>query len=378
MRIISFAIIISLSLLTKGQNVFTKFQDTVLYDNFSSNQYNFPQKYNALELFIVENDQYRLKRINDDSYSISYAKLDNDISSFEIRANMMLVKTKNKQASGGLVLHGQSVGNGAIVFEINGKKRFKISKLFDNQLRYLSGTPKEEGWVKSSAINKKGKNEIRVVTEGGYYDLYINNKHVYTAYDNQFIEGKVGFYVNASSELLAYDILIKKKKKGMLAQEIGGSDSTGGGTISDPSFQEVIVLFKAKIDEQQVEIAGLQKEIDKCRSMLNYDTTLVTKSLEYQTNNKILTHKLDSTSSELRKAQKRLVYLESVKEDIEKGSNGDLVLNLTTILAELKKENKDLKKASAELKTDNAGLKKDNEVLLREIDRLKYMLNIRE
>ena len=104
MRIISFAIIISLSLLTKGQNVFTKFQDTVLFDNFSSNQYNFPQKYNALELFIVENDQYRLKRINDDAYSISYAKLDNDVRSFDIRTTMMLVKTKNKQASGGLVL----------------------------------------------------------------------------------------------------------------------------------------------------------------------------------------------------------------------------------------------------------------------------------
>ena len=155
MRIISFAVIISLSLLTKGQNVFTKFQDTVLYDNFSSNQYNFPQKYNALELFIVENDQYRLKRINDNSYSISYAKLDKDLTSFAIRASLSLVKTKNKKASGGLVLHGQSTGNGAIVFEINGKKRFKISKLFDNQLRYLSGTPKEQGWVKSSAINKK-------------------------------------------------------------------------------------------------------------------------------------------------------------------------------------------------------------------------------
>ncbi|NNJ54605.1 MAG: hypothetical protein HKP14_00655 [Bacteroidia bacterium] len=378
MRIISFAIIISLSLLTKGQNVFTKFQDTVLHDNFVSNQYNFPQKYNALELFIVENDQYRLKRINDNSYSISYAKLENDISSFEIRANILLVRTKNKKASGGLVLHGQSAGNGAIVFEINSKKRFKISKLFDNQLRYLSGTPKEQGWVKSSAINKKGRNEIRVVTEGGYYDLYINNKHVYTAYDNQFVEGKVGFYVNASSELLVYDVLVKKKKKGVIEQEIGGSDSSGGGSISDPSFQEVIVLFKAKIDEQQIEINNLKKENDKCRSMLNYDTTLVTKAQEYQINNQILTHKLDSTSSELRKAQKRLVYLESVKEDIEKGSNGDLVLNLTTILAELKKENKDLKQESADIKAVNAGLKKDNEVLLREIDRLKYMLNIRE
>ena len=112
--------------------------------------------------------------------------------------------------------------------------------------------------------------------------------------------------------------------------------------------------------------------------MLNYDTTLVARSSELEINNRILSNKLDSTSKELTRNKKRLIYLESLKEDIEAGSNGDLVLNLTTILAEVKNDNKKLKTEAGALKTTNDQLKKDNEVLLREIERLKYMLDLKE
>jgi hypothetical protein len=378
MRIISFGLIISLSLLTKGQNVFTKFQDTVLIDNFSSNQYQFPQKYNAFELFIIENNQYRLKRISEESHSVSYAKLDDRMEAFEISATIQLVKTKNKKASGGLVLHGQTIGNGAIIIEINSKKRFKISKLFENQKRYLSGSPKEKGWIKSSAISKKGKNKITLKVKDGYYDLYINNKYVFTAFDNQFVDGKIGFFINGASEMKVYDVIIKKEATGFGLATGGSSDTSNNGGISDPSFQEVILVFRTKIDQQQAEIASLQKEINQCKSMLNYDTTLLSKSSQLEIDNGLLSSKLDSTTRELTIAQKRLKYLESFKEDIENSSNGDMILNLSNILADVKIENKALSQKAAKAEAENKILKKDNEVLLREIDRLKYMLDLKD
>ena len=58
-----------------------------------------------------------------------------------------------------------------------------------------------------------------------------------------------------------------------------------------------------------------------------------------------------------------MAYLESLKDDIEAGSNGDLVLNLTTILAEVKNENKSLKQQLAESDKEKEGLKTDNVVL---------------
>ena len=88
--------------------------------------------------------------------------------------------------------------------------------------------------------------------------------------------------------------------------------------------------------------------------------------------------KLDSTTKIVTRNKKRLEYLESLKEDVEKGSNGDLVLNLTSILADLKNENQQLKAENRTTKEQKEQVKKDNTVLLRQIERLKYMLNLKE
>ena len=112
--------------------------------------------------------------------------------------------------------------------------------------------------------------------------------------------------------------------------------------------------------------------------MLNYDTTLVSRSTTLEYNNKILSEKLDSTTKIVTRNKKRLEYLESLKEDVEKGSNGDLVLNLTSILADVKNENQRLKAENRTTKEQKEQVKKDNTVLLREIERLKYMLDLKE
>jgi hypothetical protein len=157
-------------------------------------------------------------------------------------------------------------------------------------------------------------------------------------------------------------------------------DVTKNTTVEnkDSDFQEVIMIFKTKIDQQQVEISTLQKDLDRCKSMLNYDTSLVSRSATLEYNNKILSEKLDSTTKIVTRNKKRLEYLESLKEDVENGSNGDLVLNLTSILADVKNENQRLKAENRTTKEQKEQVKKDNTVLLRQIERLKYMLNLKE
>ena len=139
-------------------------------------------------------------------------------------------------------------------------------------------------------------------------------------------------------------------------------------------FQEVILIFKTKIDNQQAIIKKLKKQVDKYRSMLNYDTTIIARVSLLEVENKTLSYKLDSTTRVLNQNQKRLVYLESIKDDVENGSNGDLVLNLTSILADLKRENKLLKKNQVDYSNIKKQLKEDNKILLREIDRLKSLV----
>jgi hypothetical protein len=376
MRIVSFVVIICLSLLASGQKIIAEYTDTLLYDNFSGIANNFPQKYNAFELLIIEDGSYRIKRISNQSSSIALDKSLEGVDEFQLVTHLALAKSKNKEASGGIVVHAQTTINGAICIEINTKKQFKITKLFDNQLRYLSGQPANAGWVKFKHINKKGTNKIMVKVKSGYYEVYFNDKFAYSVFDKQYIKGKVGFYIGSESEMVVDDIIVLGTK--IQGLPIANKSTSSGGDFEDDNFQEVVKLFKDKIDEQQKTIDRLQSEVDKCRSMLNYDTSLVSRSKELEIMNKMLTTKLDSATNELRRNSKRLAYLESLKEDIEAESNGDLVLNLTSILAEVKADNKALKQQLAESAKEKETLKTDNVVLIREIERLKYLLNIQD
>ncbi|MDB9881603.1 hypothetical protein N8368_01125 [Bacteroidia bacterium] len=377
MRILSFAVILTLSHFTKGQNVLTNFEDTLVYDNFNLNEYNFPQKYTSAEISIIENGVYRIKRLSDKGRSISYLKYDKAFYAYEISADIELLKS-GSSPSAGVILNGQLGSNGGILLELNNKKRFRVNKLVGEQIRILSGSAKDNGWVKCKYLKKSGINQISVKVENGYYDLYFNDHYIYTIYDTQFEGGKVGLLSGPSSEVLAHNFTVKKAKSSIdkITEKVSAGNENGGNV--DPDFQELILIFKTKIDQQQIQIANLQQEVDKCKSMLNYDTSLVSKTAVLEKTNRELRQKLDVTTRELNRDKKRLEYLESLKEDIEKGSNGDLVLNLTSILADMKKEYQSLKEKNQIAARDNEQLKKDNTVLLRKIERMEYMLDLKD
>lgn len=378
MRILTFLLIISLSHFTRGQNITTKFKDTVVFDDFSTNRYNLPQKYNSLELTIVEDGTYRMKRLNDEGKSIAYIKQEKPIFGYEVAADLTIAKESGKDATAGLVLNGQTSRGGGIFIEVSNKKQFKVYKVSGSQVRLLSGTALNGGWLKTKHLKKKKSNNLRVRFEDGYYDIFLNQQYVYTVYETQFKSGKVGFWCGALTTISVDNLLLKtdKDKLPKLADENINPKKESG--VTDPAFQEVILLFKTKIDKQQVEIAKLEREVNKCKSMLNYDTTLVERASRLSTENQLLSFKLDSASKELRISKKRLVYLESLKEDIEAGTNGDLVLNLTTILANVKGDFTKLKNESKVIEAQNKKLTKDNAVLLREIDRMRNLLEMQE
>jgi hypothetical protein len=373
MRFLIFVFTIGTFIFTKGQNVFTIFKDTLCLENFNDNSSKkFPQKFNSLELSIIENGNYRINRIETTGRSIAYLQQNNNINSFELKTSVKFSKSSNL-SSGGIIFHSQSNPNRALFFEINNERKFRVTKLFNQQSKLLSGEPKSLGWIKNTSIEKSGINTLTIRTNMGYSDFFINGNYIHSIYDVQLQEGRIGLFAGAESEILINDFLLKSNIK---KENVVGISTDNQKNKDEPNFefQEVILIFKAKIDKQQTTILSLQREVDKYRGMLNYDTTLVSRASFLESENKALTFKLDSTTQALDKNQSRLAYLESIKEDVEKGSNGDLVLNLTSILAELKKENNSLKSDEVANRNKNTQLKEDNKILLREIDRLKSLI----
>ncbi len=373
MRFLIFVFTFSTFILSHGQNVFVEFKDTLCYEDFHDNSTKkFPQKFNSLELSIVEDGGYRINRIKSSGRSLAYFKDTESIENFELITTLKFPKSKSI-SSGGIIFHSQSSPMGALLFELNSERKYRITKLFNQQSKILSGEPKFDGWVKNAILEKLGNNEITIRTNDGYTDFYVNGSYVHTAFDLQLKEGKVGLFAGAESEIIFDNFLLKTKQKGETTLGLS-SDKQESTNEPNVEFQEVILIFKAKIDAQQATIKTLQKQVDKYRSMLNYDTTIVARASFLEVENKVLSYKLDSTTRILNQNQKRLVYLESIKEDVENGSNGDLVLNLTSILADLKSENKSLKKNQKDYTNTNKQLKEDNKILLREIDRLKSLI----
>jgi hypothetical protein len=373
MRFLIFVFTIGTFIFTKGQNVFTNFKDTLCLENFNDNSSKkFPQKFNSLELSIIENGNYRINRIETTGRSIAYLQQNNNINSFELKTSVKFSKSSNL-SSGGIIFHSQSNPNRALFFEINNERKFRVTKLFNQQSKLLNGEPKSLGWIKNTSIEKSGINTLTIRTNMGYSDFFINGNYIHSIYDVQLQEGRIGLFAGAESEILINDFLLKSNIK---KENVVGISTDNQKNKDEPNveFQEVILIFKAKIDKQQTTILSLQREVDKYRGMLNYDTTLVSRASFLESENKALTFKLDSTTQALDKNQSRLAYLESIKEDVEKGSNGDLVLNLTSILAELKKENNSLKSDEVAYRNKNTQLKEDNKILLREIDRLKSLI----
>lgn len=363
---------------TKGQNVFTNYIDTSFYESFVSAPYLFPSKYNTSELLTVEQGIYRIKRLSDQNQSIAFLKTDKTFYEYKVSAQIALVG-KRDQTSAGLLLHSQTSTSGGIFIEINNQRRFRAYRQNGISLRLLSGSPIDDGWIKNKAINKKGANTLTVKVKGGYFDIYINNTFCYTLFDTQFNNGKIGLFVNATTEALFSEFFILQNPS--TVKEI--ISETKGEEVSlpkeeDPQFEEVIRIFKVKIDKQQKELATLQRELDKCRSMVHQDTTLVSKAARLESDNRVLLSRLDSTTRELQKGKRRLEYLESIKEDIENGDDGDLVLSLTSILSDVKKDNKALKEQLRTTQEESSALKKENEILLREIERIKYLLDKQE
>ena len=157
MRFLIFVFTISTFILTHGQNVFTNFQDTLCYENFNDNSTKmFPQKFNSLELSIVENGGYRINRMETTGRSIAYLKETDSIASFELTVTLKFSKNSGI-SNGGVIFHSQSNPNGALLFEINNERKYRATKLFNQQSKILSGEPKDAGWIKNSILEKSGE-----------------------------------------------------------------------------------------------------------------------------------------------------------------------------------------------------------------------------
>ena len=204
------------------------YKNEIIHEDFNQMGENFPIITTSDNYFIIDKGDYLLSRNNEESEYAIISK-NSTASDFMIRTGLRIGPSKNKKASVGLILKAQENGKGAIIFEINKRREYRIKQLNGSSYKMITGNNKNNGWIKNNVINGTDeRNAIEIRSDQNIYDIYVNNKYLNTFFIPDFNRGSFGliispetkarisyFYLNTKQEntnLNNSSILIKKNK----------------------------------------------------------------------------------------------------------------------------------------------------------------------
>ncbi len=346
------------SFFSSGQKVLTTFDKILVAESFDNVSEGWDYRNTSKEVFINSDGSYVMKRLSADLFSVSIPKLHQALSEYEVIFTFKFgpkAKGRKKQ-QGGLVISAGEDGQNALIIEFNNKKRYSLWRLADGKKTAISEDVPIT-WNKSSLILKKEASIVAVKYSKGICDIYVNKIYLTSFETGDAIVGRPGFYLGPNSqmsiEMFRWSVNSRNFSKERKANEGIDANAQGDG------FQEMVLIFKNKIETQQTLIEKLEAKLAICQarkgsdsSALNEIDALNAKYSQSQRKNAQLQNELDQL-------KKRMVYLEALKEQMEKDPNGDLVLSLTELLADERKKVNELIKKNSALEAEINQIKKD-------------------
>jgi len=182
------------------QTVHKKLNQLMLEESFSELNDVWPVLTNDDNFFVFDNGEYFMNRSKAESPYAIMAQWENDLTSFNVRASLMLGPVEKTSQTLGLIIRASTDGQSAVICEINKFHRFRIRRLKEGKYEVLS-TDGKDGWVKNTAV--KGINEyndINIKTNGTDHDLYINGLLVYSFRVEGINAGSFGLFIGPETK----------------------------------------------------------------------------------------------------------------------------------------------------------------------------------
>ncbi len=375
-------LVVTISSKINAQNISSnKYQNQFIKEDFNQNVNNFKIVTTSDNYFILDNGDYFLSRNNNESEYAIFAN-NSEVSDFILKTAIRIGPSSNKKASIGLILKAQKNAKGAIIFEINKQKEYRIKQVIEDKYQILSGNNKKDGWVKTKLLNGIDEiNYLEIRSENNVYDIYINSNYLSTFFVPDYNSGSCGliiseatkarisyFYINTkgikknnlrsdtlenSNNNLNYDDLNKKiqnlqnknqqlnefnsniqQKLNKEIEELRNSNLILENSINDKN-QEIINL-KNKINEINIKIESSTKsENEKIIKLQNKN-----KSLQESIN--IKENLINEFKNKINNIESKISDLSILSAEIEKIKllNQELKLDIKDKDASLKKLNK--------------------------------------
>ncbi len=272
-----------LSITLNAQQISSEaYNKDVIHEDFNTEGEYFKIVTTTDNYFILDKGDYLLSRNNKDS---EYAIIANNssVTDFVIKTAVRIGPSENKKASVGIILKAQQDGKGAIIFEINKKKEYRIKQLIGNNYQTLSGNAKQEGWVKNKLVNGVDEhNFIEIRSEKNIYDIYINSEYLTTFFIPDFTSGSCGLIISpATKARISYYYINTKGESTAVANYTNENTASVNETIEQLNKRIVILEENnAKLNELNTDSKALQ--LDEIKALTAKNTSLANITTEQE------------------------------------------------------------------------------------------------
>ena len=254
----------------------------VIHEDFNTEGEYFKIVTTTDNYFILDKGDYLLSRNNKDS---EYAIIANNssVTDFVIKTAVRIGPSANKKASVGIILKAQQDGKGAIIFEINKKREYRIKQLIGDSYQTLSGNAKQEGWVKNKLVNGVDEhNFIEIRSEKNIYDIYINSEYLTTFFIPDFTSGSCGLIISpATKARISYYYINTKGESTAVANYTNENTASVNETIEQLNKRIVILEENnAKLNELNTDSKTLQ--LDEIKALTAKNTSLANITTEQE------------------------------------------------------------------------------------------------
>lgn len=349
-RIFFILSVLLIALQTEAQQVNESFSLQVFADDFSSETNQWDYLTTAENLFVLDKGEYFMHRRNETKPYALVTNWKNDLTVFQVKAAVKLGPATSPEQTIGIIFYIQSDGKGALVFEINKDKKFRVKQLTGAYYKFLTGEVTDAGWVKSKFVDVTGAyNLLEAKSSGGITDFYINGNYVSTATVQDYAPGAMGI-------LIGPDTKAKADYFHVYATRAVSDDVNANRQFGELTPSEKIEFLLGENEKLKRQIAQDNVALIKQQADLKV-STMEEQVRKIELENEQLTIEINS--------------LRTYKNDVIKDMDEDVFLTLSNSVKEQMEVNKKLNKFIEEIRDSlSVANKKYNDLKLKQVNDL--------
>jgi len=149
---------------------------------------------------VPDKDEYFMHRNRSNPYAI-ITTWQNSLSAFNILTTLKLGPTETKDQTIGVIFLVQPDGKGAVAFEFNKFKQYRIKQLVGAYYRFLTGDAEGQGWEKSSHFaGRNDYNRIDIRVDLPQVDVHLNDRFIRSFDVPDYRPGNMGFLIGPDTK----------------------------------------------------------------------------------------------------------------------------------------------------------------------------------